>query len=553
MPQHRHDSGRPPTRAARWLRVGGALAATVALAGCTGVLAPDTGPEGSNYKGISIASLRPHHGAALDAYYDQKPVWTPCHGHYFCTTIKAPIDWQKITSASIKLALVEHRATGSRLGDLVVNPGGPGASGVDFVDEGVDGVVDSSVAKHYDVVGFDPRGVGESAPVKCFDDADQDTYLYGVDPAPFGSTQWIGNEEKKARQLAAACEKNTGPVLAHIDTVSAAEDMDLIRSALGDSKLNYLGYSYGTFLGTIYAGLFPQNVGKMVLDGADDPWGEDYQPVAQDAPAEDYGVDPADDSTVAQAVGFEDDFVDYLESCQTNVSATVGELRCPFVSTLANAKKRVEGFLASADKHPLVAKDGRVMDAGTLATAIDDSLYDPSDWPRLTQMFAQIEDGDPTIAFEFADDYNDRNPDGTYDNNDDLAHLAIGCLEDGPSVDIPFDRREAAELKKVAPILGIYDAYGDLVCSGWKYGPTPFPNPPSAKGTGPILVLGTTGDPATPYASAQDLASQLAGGHLVTLHGEGHTAYNRGNLCIDTTVDAYLLHGTVPTHDPECH
>ena len=424
---------------------------------------------------------------------------------------------------------------------------------MEFVQEGVDGVVDSDVAKHYDVVGFDPRGVGESAPVKCYDDTDEDKYLYGVDPATIGSTTWIANEEKKARNFARACEKSTGPVLGHIDTVSAAEDMDLIRSALGDSKINYLGYSYGTFLGTIYAGLFPQNVGKMVLDGADDPWGADYQPVPADVPAEDYGVGPSDDSTVAQAIGFEDALDQYLESCQTNVSATVGILRCPFVSTLANAKHRVAGFLASADKHPLKAKDGRVLDGASLATAIDDSLYDPTDWPDLTRMFAEVEDGDPTQAFQFADDYNDRNPDGTYDDNGDLAHLAIGCLEEGPRVDIPFDQREAKELRKVAPILGIYSAYGDLGCSGWKYGPSPFPNPPSAAGTGPILVLGTTGDPATPYASAQDLAAQLDGGHLVTLNGQGHTAYNRGDLCIDTTVDAYLLHGTVPSHDPQCH
>jgi pimeloyl-ACP methyl ester carboxylesterase len=529
-----------------------AIIAASSLAGCSGVLSGSAGPDGSNYKGISIASLRPHRGGALDAYYGQKPVWTPCHVHFQCTTIKAPVNWQKITGQSISLALIKHPATGTPTGDLLVNPGGPGGSGVDFVEEGVDGVVDRAVAAHYDVIGFDPRGVGASAPVTCFDNKDQDTYLYGVNTAAIGTTKWIANEEKKARTLAAACDKNTGPVLGHIDTVSAAEDMDLIRSALGDTRLNYLGYSYGTFLGTIYAGLFPQSVGKMVLDGADDPWGLDYQPTPDDVPAGDYAVDPADDSTVAQAVGFEDALVDYLESCQTNVSATVGLLRCPFDSTLANAKRRVEGFLAGADKHPLVAKDGRVLDAASLATAIDDSLYDPDDWSKLTEMFAQVEDGDPTIAFQFADDYNDRNLNGTYDNNGDLAHLAIGCLEEGPSVDIPFDRREATELKKVAPILGIYDAYGDLVCSGWKYGPSPFPNPPSAKGTGPILVLGTTGDPATPYASARDLADQLDGGHLITLHGQGHTAYNRGDLCIDTTVDAYLLHGTVPKKDPEC-
>jgi pimeloyl-ACP methyl ester carboxylesterase len=550
-----HDDRRATRRMRRSRVLMPAVAgmAVIALAGCSGILSSNNGSDdSSNYKGITIASLRPHQTASLQAYYRQKLAWTPCDHGFLCATVKAPVDWQKVGTASISLALIKHPATGTRIGDLVVNPGGPGGSGVDFVREGVDGVVDSTVARHYDVIGFDPRGVGESAPVKCYDNPDEDKYLYGVDPAPIGSQTWISNEEKKARDFAAACEKNTGPVLGHIDTISAAEDLDLIRSALGDTKLNYLGYSYGTYLGTIYAGLFPQNVGKMVLDGADDPWGSNYQPVPVDVPAEDYGVGPSDDSTVAQAVGFEDALVAYLESCRSNVRATVGVLRCPFVSTLANAKSRVEGFLTKADKHPLVAKDGRVLDAASLATAIDDALYDPGDWPDLTKMFAEVEDGDPTQAFAFADDYNDRNPDGTYDDNGDLAHLAIGCLEEGPSVDIPFDNREAKELRRVAPILGIYSAYGDLGCSGWEYGPTPFPNPPSAKGTGPILVLGTTGDPATPYASAKDLAAQLEEGHLVTLNGQGHTAYNRGDVCIDSTVDAYLLHGTVPAHDPDC-
>ena len=157
------------------------------------------------------------------------------------------------------------------------------------------------------------------------------------------------------------------------------------------------------------------------------------------------------------------------------------------------------------------------------------------------------------MAFEFADDYNSCNPDSSDDDNSDLAHLAIGCLEQGPAVDLKFDRREATELRKRAPMLGIYSAYSDLVCSGWKYGPSAFPNPVHATGTGAILVIGTTRDPATPYVDAQNLARQLDGGHLVTLNGDGHTAYDRGDPCIDETVDDYLLQGTVPRADPCCH
>ena len=527
---------------------------TLALTACSGLFTTASASDGSSSNpGIQISSLRPKQTPALKPYYAQTVHWAPCRRGDLCATVNAPVDWQHITSASITLALVEHPASKSSRGDLVVNPGGPGGSGVDFVEGGVDGVVDSAIANDYNIIGFDPRGVGASTPVTCYDAAGTDSYIYGIDPGAIGSAVWIAAEKKKSRKLAAACEKNTGPVLGHVDTINAAADMDVIRSALGDEKLNFLGYSYGTYLGTIYAGLFPTRVGKMVLDGAYDPWGADYSPSDSSDTSDDFAVDPTDDSAVAQAVGFEDALSNYLSSCLSNASATVGDLRCPFLTSLSNAKDRVAGFLSAAAKHPLVGSDGRLMGAASMATAIDDALYDPTDWPDLTRMFVQLQDGNPSVAFEFADDYNDRNSDGSYDDNADLAHLAIGCLEEGPSVDLKFDRREATELRKLAPILGIYSAYGDLVCSGWPFGPSVFPNPVHADGTGPILVLGTTGDPATPYADAKNLAQQLDRGYLVTFHGQGHTAYDRGDECIDGTVDNYLLKGTVPFDDPECH
>ena len=289
-----------------------------------------------------------------------------------------------------------------------------------------------------------------------------------------------------------------------------------------------------------------------MLDGADDPWGSDYDSSGDDDSSGD-GVSPAVDGTVSQTVGFEDSLKDYLRSCLAGSDKAVGASDCPFTSNLGNAEHEVEADFATVTAHPIAAKDGRALGAATLATAIDESLYDATDWPELTRMFQQIAKGDPTDAFHFADDYNDRKYGGGYYDNDDFANLAIGCLEDGHDVDLKFDAREAAELRKVAPMLGIYSAYGDLVCSGWKYGPTPFPNPIRAKGSGPIIVVGTTGDPATPYSDAQDLSGQLDNGHLVTFHGEGHTAYDLGDDCVDATVDAYLLNGTVPGTDPQCH
>jgi pimeloyl-ACP methyl ester carboxylesterase len=530
-----------------------AAVALLALTACSGLFPHPTYEDSTADGGITVASLRPKQTAALKTYYAQTAHWAVCHHNLECATVRVPVDWQHVTSDSISLALVRHRATGRSLGDLVVNPGGPGGSGVQFVEAGVDGAVDSTIARSYDIIGFDPRGVGASAPVTCFDNAGTDQYLYGIDPGAIGSDAWISAERAKAKSLAAACEKGTGPVLGHIDSVNAATDLNVIRVALGQPKLNFLGYSYGTYLGTLYAGLFPTRVGKLVLDGIDDPWGSNYSPSNSSDSSDDFGVDPDSDSLVEQAVGFEDSLASYLESCLTNVSATVGDLRCPFQTTTSKAKATVRGFLADAAAHPLVGSDGRMMGDMTLATAIDDALYDPTDWPDLTRMFVQLQDRNPAEAFDFADDYNDRNADGSYDDNDDLAHLAIGCLEEGPAVDLKFDRREATELRKVAPVLGIYSAYSDLACSGWKYGPSPFPNPIHAAGSGPILLLGTTGDPATPYADARNLAKQLDGGHLVTYHGEGHTAYDRGDACIDRTVDDYLLNFTVPYSDPSCH
>ena len=507
--------------------------------------------------GVTIASLRPKPSAALERYLSQHVDWKRCDGHFECGSVEVPIDWAHVTTASVRIALVKHPATGSRVGNLLVNPGGPGGSGVGFVEDGVGNVVDGTIEEHYDVIGFDPRGVGASAPVTCFGNAGIDEYLYGIFPGAIGSAEWIAAQKREADALAAACEKNTGPVLAHIDSVSVAEDMDVIRAALGDAKLNYLGYSYGTYLGTLYAGLFPDRVGRFVLDGADDPWGSDFSPSGGGETSSDasggYGVSPAEDGAVAQTVGFEGDLDDYLRQCVDGDGDALAGQRCPFSGSLADAETDVERDFASVTAHPLVAKDGRLLGGATLATAIDESLYDPTDWPDLTRMFIELGKGNPSQAFEFADDYNDRKPGGGFYDNGDLANLAIGCLEDGHDVDLAFDRREATELVKVAPILGIYSAYGDLACSGWKYGPAPFPNPVHAKGSAPIVVVGTTGDPATPYSEAQQLSKLLDNGHLVTYHGEGHTAYDRGIGCINSAVDAYLMDGTVPFNDPQCH
>jgi pimeloyl-ACP methyl ester carboxylesterase len=483
-----------------------------------------------------IATLRvPMTTYLRSHFYRQTIAWRTCDTHLQCGEVAVPLDWQHIGSGSVHVALIRHRATGTRDGALVVDPGGPGESGVELVDSGVEDAVDKAIETHYDVIGIDPRGVGFSTPIKCLSDKQQDAYLYAPTVGAIGSSAWIADQKKRARTLADACVKNTGPLIAHVDTINAAHDLDVVRAALGEKKLNYLGYSYGTYLGTVYAGLYPATVGRMVFDGPDNPWAEDSS-----------GTDDG------QAIAFDGDLVAFLKSCLGGAVKATGHIPCAFSGTLASTKTRVEALLSSADKHPIRNADGRLLDGATLATGISDALYDTTEWPLLNKAFTQVIAGKATESFALADEYNDRDSDGTYYDNSTAAFDAISCLEGGHSVDLAFDARDLKKLKKSAPMLGPYDAYGDLFCSGWKFGPSVTPLPIHAAGSGPILMVATTGDPATPYGEAKQLAKQLVTSHLITYHGEGHTAYDEGHPCVDQAVDAYLLNGTVPASDPQC-
>ena len=517
-------------------RRGVIVASLVALSLTLTSCAPSDYSPGKTGK-ASIASLRvPMTDFLRKTYYRQSISWRSCDPGVQCGEVVVPLEWQNITSGSVQGAVIRHRATGARYGALVVDPGGPGDSGVELVDGGVQYAVDKAVETHYDVIGIDPRGVGLSTPIRCLSDKQQDAYLYAPTVGAIGSPAWIADQRKRAHTLADACVKNTGPLIAHVDTINAAHDLDVVRAALGEKKLNYLGYSYGTYLGTVYAGLYPANVGRMVFDGPDNPWADD-------------GNGPTDDS---QAIAFDDDLVAFLTSCLAGSVKATGHIPCAFSGSLASTKMLVETLLSSADRHPIPNSDGRVLDGATLATGISDALYDTSEWPDLNKAFTQVIAGKATEAFVLADEYNDRDSDGSYYDNSTAAFDAITCLEGGHSVDLASDASELKYLKKYAPMLGPYNAYGDLACSGWTFGPSVFPQPIHAAGSGPILMVATTGDPATPYGEAKQLAKQLVTSHLITYHGEGHTAYDEGHPCVDKAVDDYLLNGIVPASDPQC-
>lgn len=503
------------------LTVAATLAAITVLAGCT-LLSPT-----KTQSQVDVP-------ASLEKFYQQQLDWHDCKpAGMECTTVTAPIDWAKPADGDISLAVVRLATDSStRVGSLLMNPGGPGGSGVELVQQAAEYVTSDDLRDNFDIVGWDPRGVGLSTGVECYDDADMDAFLYGVPVNPAGSDAWLAEQVTAEKKFAAACAENTGPLLGHIDVESNARDMDLLRAVLGDEKLNYLGFSYGTSFGAHYAELFPENVGRLVLDGAIDP-----------------ALESSETFTV-QTAGFENAFRAYLTDCLDGAN-------CPFTGTLDDALAQASALFAGVEGAGLHSDDGRQLTASTLGTALSYPLYDEGSWPALSQMLDELYGGDATLALQFADGYNSRNDDGSYADQSMAVYTAATCLDGTFTGGLDAAKSTLAAIDAAAPTVGKYVAYGDWVhidiaCQNWAYPSAITAHPITADGAAPILVLGTTNDPATPYAWAQAMASQLSSGVLVTRDGEGHTAYGQGNGCIDQTVDAYLIDGKVPSADPLC-
>ena len=505
-------------RTRRFAAVAAALVATLALVGCAG---PPVRTTSTPAPGDVAADLEP--------YYSQTLTWTSCEDEMQCATATAPLDWTDPSRDSIELALVRHPATGGApLGSVLVNPGGPGGSGYDFIANSVDFAVSPKLIEKFDIVGFDPRGVNRSSAVLCHDDPAQlDAFIYDITPGVVGSDEWIAAAQAANTAYAAQCLVHTGELLGYVDTVSAARDLDLLRAVLGDKKLNYLGFSYGTLLGATFAELYPQNTGRLVLDGALDPTSTSF------------------DVSLTQAEGFESALRAFLADC-----ATVDD--CPFDGTADQSMTKIRALLDRLEVSPIRAADGRELGSNSMTSAIVLPLYREDDWPYLRQLFTAVMQGDSTVAFALADSYNGRNADGTYIDNSLEARFAINCLDYASQGDVAVMRAQAQELATLAPVLGKQLSYGDVGCLGWPVKAAAERPVIHAAGSADILVVGTTNDPATPYSWAVALAEQLDNGHLVTYEGEGHTAYNKSNACVDNTIDDYFIDGTVPADDPRC-
>ena len=498
-----------------------ALAAVLLLTGCVQWFQPPAAPE-STPTGESVP-------AALEPYYHQVLQWSACGNGKQCATAIAPLDWSNPGGERIELALVRQVATGGgRLGSLLVNPGGPGASGKDFILDSVDFATGDRLQQAFDVVGFDPRGVGDSTAVACYEHPRElDEHLFGVVAGQPGSEEWLAGARASAERFAAACAEHTGPLLAHVDTASAARDLDMLRAALGDEKLNYLGYSYGTLLGQQYAELFPQRAGRLVLDGAVDP------------------AATAFDMRAGQAQGFEHALEAFLADCLAGPE-------CPFRGTAAEGMALVRTLLDTLDASPLAADDGRQLTSAAMTTAIILPLYNITNWSLLRELFVSVFEGEADYAFSLADSYYARNPDGSYRSNQTEAFIAINCLGVRDSADPDAMRAEAQRLARLAPVFGPQLSYDSIGCDVWPHPSLRAPGAITAPGSPDILVLGTTGDPATPYAWAVAVAEALERGHLISYDGEGHTAYNKSNACVNRAVEDFLVDGVVPAEHVSC-
>lgn len=504
-------------------RAAAVVATGLLVAGCAGVAG--VGPNG---QGFRSAEAREAPEAALQPFYDQTMEWSGCGAGNQCATLTVPLDYADPGGATLELAVLKSPATGDNpRGPLVVNPGGPGGSGVDYA-EAADLVVSPQLHAAFDIVGFDPRGVGASDPLNCLTGAQLDEFL-AADASP-DTPEETDTLVAESEAFGQGCLADSPELTALMASEWVVRDMDVLRAALNQNTLDYLGFSYGTLLGAMYAEEFTDRVGRFVLDGAIDPTLSNTE------------------ISKGQALAFEVATRRYVEDC-------IREGGCPLGDDPDRAMTRLAEFLADLDQNPLPTGDpDRPLTQSLAISAIIYPLYQPEyGWPLLTTSLTLALAGDGSSMLNTVDIFNDRNEDGTFNGNGVDALYAVNCLDRPDRPDLAETEALAEQWSQEAPLYGSYLAYGNLPCTYWPVPATDEPSATIAAGSPEILVIGTEYDPATPYPWAEALAEQLANGVLVSwVGGDGHTAYNNGSACIDQTVDAFLIDGVVPADGTEC-
>ena len=455
-------------------------------------------------------------GDGLDGYYSQQLDWSDCNSGFECTSFSVPIDYANPADGAMRIAVIRKLATETALGSLVLNPGGPGGSGIEYTTY-AEYVVSDTLRENFDIVGFDPRGVGQSTPVECLDDKQTDEYV-ALDGSPDNQVE-IDQAVAMSKLFANTCASNSPKIFAFLDTVSATRDIDILRELLGDEKLNWLGKSYGTFLGATYADLFPDRVGRMLLDG---------------------GIDPTltnEQLSLGQALGFELALSRFVDDCATRND-------CPLSASGLAGVSEVADLLTELDANPVALDDGRLFTQAMGTLGVVGSLYDKQyGWQELRINLSLAFDGDLSGLASSVDFYTGRQTDGSYKDNSTDAIAAVNCLDRPDRASVEKTVALASEWKQLAPNFGEYLAWSNVSCSYWQAEATGVPKEITAPGTPTILVVGTVNDPATPFAWSQALAKQLSRGVLLTFDGDGHTAYYQGSRCIDEVVDNFYLTG----------
>jgi pimeloyl-ACP methyl ester carboxylesterase len=463
-------------------------------------------------------------------YYSQQLSWTQCYSTFQCAELKVPVDYDDFTKGSFDIAVIKYEALDkkNRFGSLVVNPGGPGASGFDYAYS-AEYLFSPNVLKRYDIVGFDPRGVARSSPIRCLNGKETD--------AAIASDSYPDNDEEfeatliEARSFINKCIDKNKNLMAY-GTENTARDMDLLRVALGDEELNFMGKSYGTYLGTLYAYLFPDKVGRMVLDGAIDPSISTFQ------------------QSLAQAVGFDTALKAFVEDCSKRRMCTLSKNK-------SSALEEIKALFAKAKEQPIrtqktAESDGRPATESIVVIGTASALYDSeTGWPLLRKAIKEAQAGFGDTFLKLVDDYQGRQPDGSYQNNEFDSGAIINCLDFRDSRTREQVRADETIFASAAPVFGPYLAYSGLACEFLTDAATPR-HFNKIKTTNPIVVIGTTGDPATPYAWAKGLHGILASSSLITFKGDGHTGQGRGNSCIDEAVDQFYLFNRLPPKDLTC-
>ncbi|MGY1750858.1 alpha/beta hydrolase [Modestobacter sp. SYSU DS0511] len=502
------------------------LAAAVALSGCTSS-GDDADQASSSPTAPAEPEAQPIEWTDCDADIDQIIAGRPGSERellFECGTTPVPADYDDLEGGDLELFLLRATAAGQtdKIGSLVVNPGGPGFSAGDAAIQAAL-TLPPEVLARFDIVGVDPRGVGFSRPVECISDEQKDA-LFASNPRALDADS-LATTFDLVEDVAASCEEEYGEALGAFNTVDTARDLDLVRESLGDEQLTFLGWSYGTTLGSTYAELFPERVRALALDGAVDP------------------TATAQERAEAQAAGFEAAFDAFAGNCTGLISG------CPLGD---DPRAALNGILDQAAAAPIPSSregETRQATAGLVLNGVRSALYQPSAWPQLAQSLAAARDGDAAGILTLADTYTGRSDDGSYSNVVD-ANLAISCADGQEQFTTDQVAALAADWNGRYPLFGADAALGLYTCSAWDAPTTPLPER-DAEGSAPIMVIGTQGDPVTPPQGAADMAAELANSVLLTWEGSGHTAYPKTE-CVTQAVNAYLIDLVAPPEGITC-